>query len=148
MNRMCFDTGDPTPEVQWYKDGSKLKPKKKDKKLQLDWDVAQDIHTLIIADLTVEDSGQYKVEITNSKGKAESVVTVNVGKPQGKDTVDAPAAKTANEGENVPEVVAKVEDTESVKAEPTQSAPAFEMCPPAVTATENSPIKISCKLTG
>ena len=35
-------TGEPEPEVDWFKDGSRIVPSKRDKRVKADWDVKTD----------------------------------------------------------------------------------------------------------
>lgn len=62
-------TGNPTPKVQWFKDGIEVTTNKKSDK---------DIHSLIIVNASESDNGDYNVKATNSAGTAESGCTLLV----------------------------------------------------------------------
>ena len=55
-------TGEPTPEVSWYKDKKKLK---KSKKTQMKTEAETGVCTLEISEATTDDSGEYTVELAN-----------------------------------------------------------------------------------
>ena len=165
MTRVFLCAGNPTPDVNWYKDGTKLKPKKKDKRLQLDWNITDDIHTLILTDITVDDSGEYKIEVTNEKGKIETSVSVKVSSRKlandQEDSVDAANLVESNiltEAKNILteedsrpvelEKTALVEEKVVQQAVIFESAPAFELLPVSVSPHEGETIKLSCKISG
>ena len=58
----CDVTGEPTPEVSWYKDKKKLK---KSKKTQMKTEAETGVCTLEISEATTDDSGEYTVELAN-----------------------------------------------------------------------------------
>jgi len=55
-------TGEPTPEVSWYKDKKKVE-KSKRTKMEMKEDIG--VCTLEISDATTEDSGEYTVQLSN-----------------------------------------------------------------------------------
>ena len=73
-------TGDPDPDVTWYKDGKQLKPRKWDRRVKIDWDMKTDMQTLQIRDATEDDAGDYMVKATNDNGSTSMTVNVCVGK--------------------------------------------------------------------
>ena len=62
-------TGNPTPKVQWFKDGKEITANKKTDK---------DIHSITIVAVNENDSGDYTVKAANSAGNAESGCTLLV----------------------------------------------------------------------
>lgn len=70
--------GQPPPEVKFYKGEERLKPRKKDKKLRLSYDVTDDIFVMEILNATVEDAGVYHVKAANKTGCTEAQVIVKV----------------------------------------------------------------------
>ena len=70
--------GNPKPNVRWKKGDKEIKPKKKNKRFVISWDIDNDLNTLEIKDAKVEDSGVYTIEATNSLGTVLSTVTVTV----------------------------------------------------------------------
>lgn len=76
-------TGEPEPEVKWFKGEKQLKKSKKDPRIKIDWDMSQDLNILIINDATADDSGEYTVVAENENGSFKFTVTVLVGKTEG-----------------------------------------------------------------
>lgn len=72
--------GQPEPEVTWFKDDKPIKPKKKDKKYKVDWDVTTDVCSLEIKDVAQDDAGNYTAKASNTHGIAEATVSVVIGK--------------------------------------------------------------------
>lgn len=62
-------TGNPTPKVQWFKDGKEIFENKKSDK---------DVHSITIVTVSEKDAGDYTVKATNSAGTAESGCTLLV----------------------------------------------------------------------
>jgi len=58
----CYLTGEPVPEVNWYKNKKKLK---KSRRTKMEMEAETGVCTLEISDATAEDSGEYTVELTN-----------------------------------------------------------------------------------
>lgn len=70
----CAIAGLPTPIVEWYKDGKKLKSTK-----AVSIESTKDgTHRIIIRETTVQDAGMYEVQISSKLGtqKQEAKVTV------------------------------------------------------------------------
>ena len=65
-------TGEPEPEVVWFKDGKKIKPKKRDTRLKIDWDISTDMYFLEIQNATKHDQGTYEVVVSNDKGEMKT----------------------------------------------------------------------------
>jgi hypothetical protein len=93
-NASLSPTGEPEPEITWYKGDTEIKPKKKDKKYKIDWDVTTDVSSLVIKDAGSEDAGEYKVKATNAHGTSESVVTVEIKEKESKKKKAKLVAKT------------------------------------------------------
>ena len=70
--------GTPEPEIKWYKGDAKIKPSKKDKRVRLDYDVANDLSVLEIHSASVNDAGEYIVKASNENGSAKATVEVQV----------------------------------------------------------------------
>lgn len=67
----CYVTGQPTPRVQWHKDG--------DESLRNDGDrLVKDRNTIIFSELLPKDAGKYECIAFNSAGSATSTVTLKV----------------------------------------------------------------------
>lgn len=62
-------TGNPTPKVQWFKDGQEITENKK---------VDKDIHSLTIVTATEKNTGEYTIKATNTAGTAFSGATITV----------------------------------------------------------------------
>ena len=71
--------GKPVPSVEWYKDDKKLR-----KTSRVKMDAKDDKFSLVILDITPEDSGTYKCEASNKAGTVTRTFNVNVA---GKDLV-------------------------------------------------------------
>uniref|UniRef100_A0A8D8SBW9 Titin n=1 Tax=Cacopsylla melanoneura TaxID=428564 RepID=A0A8D8SBW9_9HEMI len=67
--------GEPTPKVEWYKDGKKVKD------LQMSSD--KNTHTLTLIQCSVKDKGRYSVKVTNKEGTVESTASLNVERSLG-----------------------------------------------------------------
>ena len=101
---VCAFVGEGEPEIVWSKDGKKIKPKKKDKRITTDWDVSDDTQSLKITDATVEDAGEYTVTVTNAGGSTSKTATVTVDKkipPEKPKASKMPKSVTATEGETI-----------------------------------------------
>ena len=62
----CFDsTGEPTPEMSWYKGKKHIKSSKKDKRIKISFDEANKLSKLQISEAVIEDSGEYTIKIGN-----------------------------------------------------------------------------------
>ena len=70
--------GNPEPKVIWKKDNKEIKPKKKDKRFVISWDIDNDMNILEIKNAKVEDSGSYMIEATSPLGTIQETVTVTV----------------------------------------------------------------------
>ena len=70
-------TGEPEPEVVWLKDGKRIKPKKRDTRLKIDWDISTDMYFLEIQTATQDDKGTYEVVVTNDKGEMRSTFVLS-----------------------------------------------------------------------
>lgn len=69
----CQVTGAPTPEVRWYRDNEPLIEGEK-----YQFEVNDEMHALIINDISEEDSGNYKVIARNSAGREHCTADVTV----------------------------------------------------------------------
>lgn len=78
-----------------------MKPKKKDKRIKMDWDVATDLQFLEIHEATVEDAGEYSMEATTDGGTVASSAKVTVIKPQAPKLEDGLKDLTIIEGETL-----------------------------------------------
>lgn len=75
MRIVCRIHGIPKPEVQWFKDGQKIK--KSEDRLTID-NPSDVVHNLLVKQCTREDSGVYKVLATNANGKAEESFEIKI----------------------------------------------------------------------
>ena len=71
-------SGEPTPDVTWFRDGIQLKPSKGEPRLKIHWDVSQDLFVLVITDARPDDSGNYTLVVSNSNGETSYQVLVKV----------------------------------------------------------------------
>lgn len=113
-------TGDPEPDVTWHRGDTEVKKSKRDRRIKTDWDIKEDIYSLLISDATKEDSGDYTVRATNENGSFTYTVTVLVGIPEGAQIVET-TRKTTSVHETIidGEVVERIEkeDTKVEKAD-------------------------------
>ena len=141
----CKVTGDPSPDVEWLKDDKKIKASKRDKRIKLDWDVTDDINTLIITETTESDAGSYTARATNKWGVVESTVTVIIA-PAGvkitKTTTDSGETKVTME--KTTEVVEQTVGTSSNQ----ESSPQFKVKPESTVINEGDALKLQCQTTG
>ena len=120
VNFLTFDlTGDPTPDVEWMRNKKPLKMSKKDKRLKIDWNVADDMNVLELTKATPDDSGEYSVKATNKWGVVTATVSVVVS--------DKPVMSPAPE------------------ADP---SPKFEILPEPAAIAEGDILRLACKATG
>ena len=142
--------GEPEPEVTWYKDGNKLKPRKPDARVRIDWDLKEDTNTLIISEACATDSGQYTVKATNDSGSITETVNVSVSapkqnqkKPQEKNKADETVGETTEE-----EVVDIPDAKEKIANVTETTGPKFEVAPEATTVEIGETLTLKCKLAG
>lgn len=64
--------------MKWFKGDSEIKPKKKDKRISVDWDISQDIHILEIKLATQKDAGDYVVKAENDRGYVRATFNIVV----------------------------------------------------------------------
>lgn len=65
--------GQPVPSVTWLKDEREVAPS-----IKIKISKSEDVHTLLIQQVTQTHNGQYKCVATNSLGKVEHVANVTV----------------------------------------------------------------------
>ncbi|XP_070569690.1 myosin light chain kinase, smooth muscle-like isoform X2 [Ptychodera flava] len=70
----CIVIGDPEPDIQWHKDGKEIQ-ENRHYRMEFGED---DSVSLIIAEITEEDDGEYTCEAVNSAGKASSSAEIIV----------------------------------------------------------------------
>lgn len=73
-------TGQPQPEVRWYKGNEKVKSKKSDKRVLPQYDAVTDTHILEVNMATLQDASRYTVKASNEYGDAKVSVNVQVRK--------------------------------------------------------------------
>lgn len=73
-------TGQPQPEVRWYKGNEKLKSKKPDKRVLLQYDAVADAHILEVNMATLQDASRYTVKAGNEYGDVKVSAIVQVRK--------------------------------------------------------------------
>ena len=71
-------SGDPKPEVKWYRGEERIKPKKGDKRVRYGYDSHNDLYVLQIQSAQTDDSARYTVRLSNQHGSAHCTVTLNV----------------------------------------------------------------------
>lgn len=62
--------GEPSPKVEWYKDGKLIK----DRQITSE----KNTHTLTLIQCSTKDKGRYSVKVTNKEGTVESAANLNV----------------------------------------------------------------------
>lgn len=72
--------GDPFPEVTWFRNSKKIKPKKNDVKYMTE--IKPEAQLLVIKDLVPEDGGDYVVKLSNPHGTAKAMALLTVTKPE------------------------------------------------------------------
>ncbi len=70
--------GDPEPKVTWHRNGKKMKTRKSDKRVKVNWDMDRDLYVLEILKVTQEDAGEYTVEAESENGKTIITVTIKI----------------------------------------------------------------------
>ena len=138
--------GSPEPKITWKKGDKEIKPKKKDKRFVISWDIDNDLNTLEIKDAKVEDSGVYTIEATNSLGTVQSTVTVTVQPTEEPEAIneavcveETAVQETAAEQENKTD---KVEEAADV------IEPEILIKPEDVQVIPGATVKLSCKIKG
>ena len=134
-------------EITWYKDDKQIKPKKSDKRVKVDWDMAEDLTSLSVSDATIEDAGNYLVKATTKEGTVTELVTVAVTEP-------ATVKKAPHKA--VVKITDKEEKVEPAKDIPNQetavesetAGPKFELSPKPVTVEVGGSISLKCKVAG
>lgn len=99
----CRITGDPNPEIVWYKDGERVEPSDR---LQLEQDESGNAY-LTIPSCTLADDGIYRVIATNPHGSAYDKCTAYVKKAPIDEEKRPEAAFDANKA---PKVVTPLEN--------------------------------------
>ena len=144
--------GNPEPKVIWKKNDKEIKPKKKDKRFNISWDIDTELNTLEIKDATIEDTGIYTVEATNSLGTVQSTVTVTI---QPTEEVEV---KPINEAvfieETTPQETAAEQTSDSDSEDETSAVDASIVEPEILIKPEDVEvplggiIKLACKVKG
>ena len=80
MFALFCHVGGEEPDITWSKDGKVLKQSKTNPRLKIDWNISDDTYFLEITDATLEDSGIYKVVLSNSAGSEMDYTEVKVTK--------------------------------------------------------------------
>ncbi len=162
-----FDlTGDPDPEVTFYKDGNPILVKK-NPKCHIAWDPPSDSYTLVIRNAGPEDAGQYTARAVNENGDIScgAKITVGKGEPFAQLTViDVLTGESSSETEHEcgksnkkrlaemleaePDLSLIREHAESSSSEEENYAPRIEIVPEPVTVKEGETIRLATKVTG
>lgn len=71
-------TGEPEPDVKWFKDDVELKTSKKNKRIKTDWDIKENMYILEIKDARNEDTGDYVLKAENDSGFLKATINVIV----------------------------------------------------------------------
>lgn len=145
------NVGDPEPEVEWSKDGELLKPRKKDKRLRIDWDIAEDMHLLELKDAREEDSGEYTFRALNVGGVSDTSAHVSVGKDNcGEGPVAGVAADQcqSSDEDSVATTVEVDVSREQSQGTPTDKPPLIEDLPPQLEVEIGGSFKLFCKISG
>ena len=144
---LFITVGDTEAEITWYKDDKKIKPKKSDKRVKVDWDMAEDLTSLSISDATIEDAGKYLVKATTKEGTVTELVTVTVNEPIKVKTAPHKATEeTTEKAETVEPTKDKPEEETAVESETV--GPKFEIAPEAMTVEVGGTINLKCKVAG
>ena len=134
--------GEPEPDVSWYKGSKKLKSKKPDKRVKIDYDLKEDINTLTISDATTDDSGEYIIEATSAAGTTSETVKVTV-------TSTTKKAKEETTEDTESEKVQDIAASKDKKADVSEvKGPQFEIAPEATTVDVGGSFTLKCKVSG
>lgn len=79
MSFKCTFNGHPLPDVKWFKNDKEIKDAGK-----FIIETKYTVSILDIAEVGVEDCGEYRIEVTNSHGQSESKASLNVVAINGK----------------------------------------------------------------
>ena len=71
----CASSGEPRPQVTWYKDGAKMQTTDAD---YSSWTAVEEQHQLVLDDIQLSDSGQYQCLVSNSFGNISFTYHVTV----------------------------------------------------------------------
>ena len=140
-------SGNPEPKVAWKKNGKEIKPKQKDKRFIISWDIDNDLNTLEIKEATVEDAGAYTIEATNSLGTVEATVTVTVEPTKEPEEEEPVNEAVCVEETTIQETVAEHDDKEEESTE-ISVVPEIMIKPEDITVTPGESVKLSCKIKG
>ena len=137
-------TGDPEPEIRFYKDNIRLAPRKLDRRMRIEWDMKADLTVLTIKNAESSDAGAYRLEASNQYGSSSVSVTVTVKLPH-------EALEEADEGLSVevvtlPPVPPSKKGIQKVVPQP--EPPKIEKAPEPVIVQEGDTIWLSCKIKG
>jgi hypothetical protein len=80
-------TGNPTPTVQWFKDGEPIQSDGAEGKRTIFTD-ERGVHHLVIVNAGPEDEGEYSLEATNKLGSAKTEGSLNIIRPRGVGDMD------------------------------------------------------------
>lgn len=138
--------------MTWLKNGKVLKPKKKDKRIKIDWNISDDTYFLEIHEATTEDCGTYTARVCDRGGSVETNVDVCVTLPvveKNESTVSETVEEAPAKKQEEPEVKQSVaEDKEKDKNEDKKDIvkPKFSKSPKATKLEEGDEIKLIFKL--
>ena len=135
-------TGEPDAEITWYKDEKKIKPKKTDQRVKIDWDMTEDVTTLSIYGVSVEDAGDYLVKATTKDGTVSELVTVTVNKPVAQNVMQ----HTVETSETVEAAMDQPKEETATESEAV--GPKFEIAPEATSVDIGETLTLKCKVAG
>lgn len=102
----CLSPGDPDPEVTWSQGDKKIKPRRKDPKFKLDWDMNSDEYSLKIKNVQNEDLGEYSVTAVNERGEKKVLFVVDSQESACKRKEKSKKRKKNKEEKSEPEQIA------------------------------------------
>lgn len=160
-------SGDPEPDITWYKGDKLIKPRKWDKKKRITWDLATEFSILEIKNLDMNDSGEYTVKGTNKHGTTSATFNVIVQDKSKKKKVKGKVSATTEESSErtismeagtvamVTETVGESgkvtikEVVETTEVEKTRGlGPRFEILPQPMVVTETEAVQVICRVSG
>ena len=78
LSKITFETGNPEPEIKWYKAEEKIKVRKNDNKCKIYRNSSDDCYILEIQNATADDNAKYTVKASNDFGSVKASAKVEV----------------------------------------------------------------------
>ena len=148
---IIISTGEPRPEISWYKNGKKVKPSKKDVRIQVEYDSSEQVSLLSISDATNDDAAVYSVKAKNTAGSVTQSVNVTVNDTQKEDSAkEQPAAAISDSDRptETEESEMSTMDESDIESAPTTTPPVVLTKLQPVHVNEGESIVLKAKFQG